>query len=936
MAKIYRYLQHLLLAAFLVAPQGVLHADDHESADDADTIYEMAPVTITGTRINSAESSSPSPIVVLSIEDIKSQGMASIGDVLQTLTVQSNAINTQSNNGGDGSTRISLRGLGSSRTLVLVNGRRFVPGGTGANSSVDLNSIPASVIERIEVLKDGASAVYGSDAVGGVVNIITRSEMEGVVVDLYSGMAGAGDGEVQDISVTTGFSSGKGRILFSAGYHERKPVWTGDRDFSVTDKSYDWEKNDGDSYSKNGSSATPEGHIIDRLGEEGNDAWQAIVEAAGEDAGDYHRDPDTGWRPFNWSGISSDGSGDTYNYQPANYLYTPQKRYSSFLTGSYDLDKSRVYFEVSYTNRQSDQKLAPTPLFIISEGISVSAENKYNEFGRDFIDVRRRFVESSNRNFLQDLDTYRTVLGQKFVLGGFDHDVSFSYGRTEGTNVNEGRFIRSNVEQALGPDAGCTAPCVPLDILHGEGTITPEMLKYIQYTGIARGHSQQKILQWNSTGEVAELPAGSVAIASGLSYRWEAGASIPDPVTASGNTTGNKEEPTAGEYSVGALYAETILPLYKADNFGMNLTAAGRVFNYDTFGSGFTYEAGTRIELPQGAAVRATASNAFRAPSIAEMFLGNTDSFPLVSDPCSTVDEAGDARELSSQQLKNCKNAGIPADFEDSRAQLRAKLGGSADIDPEKANMLTAGLVYAPQMVDGLDVSVDYYTTTVEDEIGTLPAAVILSNCYSQDSPSNCDQIVRDSNNLITNILATNTNVGKTETSGIDIGVNYVTDSSFGVISGQIESNMLLKYDKTLPSANGPELIQGQGYYDLGAFPSWRHTASLGLNKSKYNVGLNWRYIGGFEECEDDDCKGIYRSDVDAPKVRAIEANSIFSLQGSYELGSGFGNSVVTLGINNILDQAPAVIFNGFLGTSDASTYDFLGRYMYLRLTHSL
>lgn len=252
--------------------------------------------------------------MVLSIEDIKSQGLASIGDVLQTLIVQSNAINTQSNNGGDGSTRISLRGLGSARTLVLVNGRRFVPGGTGANSSVDLNAIPVSVIERIEVLKDGASAVYGSDAVGGVVNVITRSQMEGVVVDLYSGMAGEGDGNVQDVSVTTGLSSEKGSIVFSAGYHERKPVWTGDRKYSVIDKSYDWGKNDGKTYSKNGSSATPEGHIIDRSDEAGNDAWQAIVEAAGEDAGDYHRDSKTGWRPFNWSGISSDGSGDTYNY----------------------------------------------------------------------------------------------------------------------------------------------------------------------------------------------------------------------------------------------------------------------------------------------------------------------------------------------------------------------------------------------------------------------------------------------------------------------------------------------------------------------------------------------------------------------------------------------------------------------------------------------
>ena len=528
--------------------------------------------------------------MVLSIEDIKSQGLASIGDVLQTLTVQSNAINTQSNNGGDGSTRISLRGLGSARTLVLVNGRRFVPGGTGANSSVDLNAIPASVIERIEVLKDGASAVYGSDAVGGVVNVITRSQMDGVVVDLYSGMAGEGDGNVQDVSVTTGLSSEKGSIVFSAGYHERKPVWTGDRKYSVTDKSYDWGKNDGKTYSKNGSSATPEGHIIDRSDEAGNDAWQAIVEAAGEDAGDYHRDSKTGWRPFNWSGISSDGSGDTYNYQPANYLYTPQKRYSSFLTGNYDIsEKYSTYFEVSYTNRQSDQKLAPTPLFIISEGISVSATNKYNEFGRNFIDVRRRFVESGNRNYLQDLDTYRTVVGLKYNLLGFDHDLSFSYGRTEGTNINEGRFIRSNVERALGPDEDCTGDCVPLDILHGAGTVTPEMLKYIQYTGIARGHSQQKIFQWNSTGEVAKLPAGPIAVASGLSYRWEAGASIPDPITASGNTTGNKEESTAGEYSVGALYAETILPLYLSGSLVASAaiawrTAAARMALWGFFG----------------------------------------------------------------------------------------------------------------------------------------------------------------------------------------------------------------------------------------------------------------------------------------------------------------------------------------------------------------
>ena len=261
--------------AFLLALVCTMGAFAEEEADER-KIYEVEEITVTGSRIKSAETLAPAPIVVLSAEEIRAQGLASLGDVLQTLTVQSNAINTQANNGGDGSTRVSLRGLGSNRTLVLVNGRRFVPGGTGANSSVDLNAIPASVIERIEVLKDGASAVYGSDAIGGVVNIITKTAIEGIEIDYYTGTAGAGDGEVMDLSVTTGLQSEKGHIAFSAGYHNQRPVWTGDRSFSESDKAYDWELNDGTFY-KNGSSATPEGHIIDRLGEEGNEAWQAVV-----------------------------------------------------------------------------------------------------------------------------------------------------------------------------------------------------------------------------------------------------------------------------------------------------------------------------------------------------------------------------------------------------------------------------------------------------------------------------------------------------------------------------------------------------------------------------------------------------------------------------------------------------------------------------------
>ena len=180
---------------------------------------------------------------------------------------------------------------------------------------------------------------------------------------------------------------------------------------------------------------------------------------------------------------------------------------------------------------------------------------------------------------------------------------------------------------------------------------------------------------------------------------------------------------------------------------------------------------------------------------------------------------------------------------------MLAKLGGSTDLDPEKANTLTAGIVYQPEFVDGLDLTADYYSAAIEDEIGALGAGLILSNCYSQDSPSHCDQVVRDDNHLIRRILATATNIGETETSGVDLGIHHVADLPFGILSSQLETNLLLNYDTTLPTPDGPEVVEGKGYYDLGVFPDWRHNASVTLARSRYSVGLSWRYIGGFLEC---------------------------------------------------------------------------------------
>src|SRR5512143_265601 len=216
------------------APQSAVVGEAPAAAAPAkkDAEERTEEIVVTGTRIKRKDLTTPAPVTVVNRDQLAASGKVSIGDFLQALPEQGNAINTGVNNGGDGATRVNLRGIGVNRTLVLVNGRRYVPGGTGADGSVDLNSIPTAAVERIEVLKDGASAVYGSDAIAGVVNIITRKSGDKTDLSVFTGTSGHGDGSTLDVNGTTGTSSERGNILFSAGYYNQQKVMAGDRSFS--------------------------------------------------------------------------------------------------------------------------------------------------------------------------------------------------------------------------------------------------------------------------------------------------------------------------------------------------------------------------------------------------------------------------------------------------------------------------------------------------------------------------------------------------------------------------------------------------------------------------------------------------------------------------------------------------------------------------------
>ncbi len=938
------------------APEPISPEVDSAPVEEAPPIAiakadKVEEIMVTGSRIRRKTLTTEAPVTVLSREQMGQTGKMSIGAILQQLPSQGNAINVQFNNGGSGATRMNLRSIGSSRTLVLVNGRRHVAGGTGANTSVDLNAIPVGVIERVEILKDGASAVYGTDAIGGVVNIITRQDFEGVEANAYIGSTSRNDAQTYDVSFTTGAASDKGSFMISGGFYEQKSSFAGSRVFGNTDREYDYDPDtpEDERVYDQGSSAPPEGSLIDRIGDPGNFNFQRRgTTASGSPCGFCFMDPN-GLRNFGRGGVANYDLanpyevGDFYNYQPQNYLVTPQRRYNVWAQGQYHLtDTVKAYVEASYINRKSAQILAPTPLFIISEGISVSKDNVYNPYGRDFIDIRRRMVEAKNRRFRQDIDTFRIVTGltgelpDMGSLTDWTWDMNLNFGRTNATSINEGRFRRSSVIKALGPDEDCVDDCVPLNLFGGAGTITKEQLDYISYTGIARGYSQQQSANLGVSGNLFEIVEGNpVALALGYEFRSEKGGNLPDPITASGDTTGNKEDPTKGEFYLNEAYGELVIPIL-ADMPGikaLEVTAAVRAFDYSTFGAGATYKLGAKWDVTEFFAFRGTYSTGYRAPGVGALFAGTSDSFPSVSDPCS-----GDRTDRVDA---NCKAEGIVADTKDPNTQLRARVGGNKDLQPETATTFTVGAVLSPTMIKGLEATVDYWNITIDDSITTLGAQVILEACYNAPSPDQrqfCEFVQRDPNlnNNIINIIDTLTNTGGTKTSGVDLSLRYSKGTGFGRLGLDTSATYLVNYDEIIPSTlnpGGEYRWKAKGVYDFNLRPALKWNTTVSWNLDGAQAGFVVRYISGGKECEDV-CNGEAPPEAETPPSRPISAIATVDLFTGYTMDVLNGKSTISAGINNLLDQDPPVIYNGFQADSDGATYDYLGRYFYLRLTH--
>jgi outer membrane receptor protein involved in Fe transport len=958
---------------------------------------------VTGSRVHRKDLTTPAPITVISKEQVQASGKVSIGDFLQTLPEQGNAVNTSVNNGnvGSGSTRVNLRSLGAPRTLVLMNGRRVVPGGAGADSSTDLSSLPSAAIERIEVLKDGASAVYGSDAIAGVVNLITRKRMNGVEVSGYAGTSTHGDGTVYDLNGTAGTTGERGSLLFSGGYYNQQTVWAYSRAFANIPLAYDATGRTALSHQvgeySQGSQTVPAGSFL--LSPCGPNT-PADAPCVGRQVSNPNNDPRIGyynrliaryptatqfihttaddtravcdssgncWRAFTNAQLPEQG-GDGWNFQPQNYLVTPQQRISLFSIGETKLGGgARGYFEGSYVNRQGGQTLAPEPVNLDLEGpITVSKDNAFNPFGVDLGSFHRRMLEFGTRDSIQDIDTYRIVVGldgtlpeEMGVVKGWYWDVNFNYGRTISSNIKRGNLQDPALAQALGPsmsingvptcvskagDPSTAIPgCVPLNVFGGPSSIPSDQITpNIAYTGNLHGFNQLVSAQLNASGELFRLASDRpVGLALGYEYRIVAGENVPDPITVSGQTTGNKSTITAGHYYVNEGYGELSIPIVSGKTFAENLeaTAAIRVFDYSNFGADYTYKFGGRWTIVRDFTFRGTYSTGFRAPSISDLYLGGADAFPTASDPCRGPAITG------APIPQNCLNQGIPSTGTgDISTQLRARSGGNPALQPEKSKMYTAGIVFEPRWVRGLTATLDYYHINIDQSIATIGAQLILNSCYPANAdaaPRFCNLVQRSPDTQkVTYIINTTQNVGNDAIGGIDLALNYLLPTQVGRFNFIFDGTWLQKFDRTLADGS---VIHGKNTYDIGVLTgggvnaAFRFITGLRWGYEGFGAGVSTRFTSSFHECgtQTGNFNGTSTCYDNTGTARTVSAYNAWDLYASYAFPWNAGRTTVNVGVNNVFNTDPPKIYNGFLAASDPTAYDFMGRFFYGRITHA-
>ena len=902
--------------------QSTQQPSDQLPGEAAATGRDLDRLTVTGSRVRSQIRAGAQPVTRLGRDDITASGAVRLGDLLQQLPMFTgsplNTATSQRGSGGDlsrGIETLELRGLGPERTLVLVNGRRFVPGGNGASGLVDLGMIPTAWIEAVEIYRAGASVEYGADAVAGVVNILTRDAFDGVELNAQGRVTERGDGETLRASVLVG-RQGVGRNRnggWTAGLEvvDQPSVSKGERAFSSTRLTLDGPDN---RRVFDGSSAPPAGQFRTSTGR-----FTLIDGRDGDSRSDFREFTDA----------------DRFNFNPFEDLLQASTRTTLFGSGQWTFDGGMEgWIEALAHRRESSAQLAPLPLFTTREtDVSVAADNLYNPFDETLVDVRRRLVEAGPRRFEQANDAWRFAGGLAgwidLPVGPWRWDAHLTWGRNETDQRQTGDLLDDRLRAALGPsfvDADGTptcgtadAPipgCVPLNLFGGPGSITPAMLAWVGADLRDSGFNEQRAAELNLAGDLMILPSGPLAAAAGFQYREERGAETPDPRTQAGNTTGAARGATRGSFDAVEAYVEFGVPVTP----DLELDLGVRGVHFSNFGTDAVFEIGAAWRPTDRLTVSAQYSEAFRAPNIGELFGALSQSNPIVIDPCARFDER------TPEEIERCIAQGVPADgsFDQSGEETPQLSGGNPDLAPERATIRTVGAAWRVPGLDDANLRLDLYDITIDDGIGALGAETVLGQCLATGAAVFCDAIERAPDGALTSIGAQLQNLAREETRGIDLEADWTV----GALGGRLGQRVLLSWvhERQLVAFPRAEPLFGAGGYDpdrFGAIPEWRGRYHLDWRRGDLKLGYRAQWIDAIEERGGEVFPGTVN------RAGSVLYHDLFA---EYDLGNRVpGRWTLGAGIDNVTDVRPPFLANADEANTDVATYRLLGTTYWLR-----
>ncbi|MGH8113123.1 MAG: TonB-dependent receptor plug domain-containing protein [Rhodanobacteraceae bacterium] len=975
---------------------GTVHAQQAATPAATQQPQTLQTIVVTGSHIRRVDIETSNPVVVVTAQQIQATGKLTLGGIIQSIPAITGGVSNPSvnNGGGSGATLVGLRGLGASRTLVLVDGQRVVgfnPVGStvGTNTSVDLNSIPAAAVERIEVLTDGASAIYGSDAIGGVINIILKSNYQGAQFSLNYGISDHDDGERQGASFMFGQTSDKGSILAGVSYNQFDEIEMSARKFSENALSLTNSSGQAPLHSVvGGSSSAARDYIIIPASAScpsGALSLNPGVATAGTSPttpADYH--------------CFSKAAGDAYNYAAVNLLLIPQQRTTGFFKGVYHLTSNIDAFATFWhTKTTSGFQIAPGVIGTDTTATSISADSYYNPFGVALTPsngntYRGRLFPAGNRMTSQTStnDQLQAGLRGNLTLFGQDWtwDVGFNYGHISDLYTAFGLVNLSAVAAGLGPSflnaqgvVQCGTPatpislsqCTPWDPFNLYSPSAKAVLSSNSAPSIANSWYIARTEHADVSGGLLDLPAGTVQLAAGVSHNSQYANNTVGPLLLISGpplytcALGSQcAAHTQGGYSVKEAYAEAFIPVLKDVPFigALNVTLGERYSKYSDVGSTNNWKFAMEWRPISDLLVRGTVTSVFRAPTITDLFAPPSSSAPFLdSDPCDFVAPTPTTRNPNAG---NPACVGVPATgtFIDNNVALATQVNAittgsnyaGVSLKPELGKSFDFGAVYSPHYVPGLSLSADVWRVYLNNTITSVGAQTILNLCFAGIT-FYCPFMSRNTTGASAGqpkeFIQPYANLGRIDVRGIDVSGQYKLPAfSFGQFNLGLNATYLQSYTiQTAPGKPGNEVLNAAGMFgntgsslaascpfSIGSMcflPRIRAQGTLGWQLGPWDAQWTMQYISKFKMGSADLSQGA----TSFSGIPGLVFHYGATVYNNVEVGYNIQpiNTRIEVGIDNVMDKQPPMLFaNNVIGANtDAQDFDVIGRYYWARLT---